>query len=269
MQKEAIAVKSSFGQMEHAQAVMFYWQIETNNGPEVSQTILPTIYQDLIFPISGGLMAEGFSPLVQTPFAGPLLKKGIKITFMPDSCLFGLRLNPLYVNDFFETSPANFIQGPNSLEKVLRASIFKSLSSINLQNSFWSLAQQFNKVLGKYSNQIKENQLVTNSLEQIKQNPDTNIAELSLQNHCSSKWLQVQFQKQLGARPYEFVKLSRFNRFLSLLYAKSDQNLTSLAIQAGYYDQSHLIKEFKNFSAIAPSSLKINYPDFYRIMNHL
>jgi len=269
MQREAIVVKSSVNQLQHASAVMFYWQIEVNENQEISQTILPTIYQDLIFPLQGGLKIEGYSSFVNFAFAGPLLKKGLKINFSGESRIFGFRLNPLFVNRFFRISPAEFIQGPNELNKVLYPNLYRCLMNLVKDAPFETLANKLNNFFSQNSLAGHDEKMITYALEQIRDNPEVNIAELSQSNQCSTKWLQVQFQRYLGAKPYEFVKLSRFNRFLSLLNHHADKSLTTLALQAGYYDQSHLIKEFKNFNANTPRQFRQNFTDFYRIMNHL
>lgn len=145
MQQEAIVVKSSVNQLQqHAPPVIFFWQIEVKGDQEISQTILPTIYHDLIFPLHGGVKVEGYPQMVSTPFAGPLLKKSLKITFSPNSHIFGIRLNPLYVNHIFRISTARFIQGPNMLQAVLKSKIYHEVTRIISQAPFHELMKSLN-----------------------------------------------------------------------------------------------------------------------------
>jgi AraC-like DNA-binding protein len=79
----------------------------------------------------------------------------------------------------------------------------------------------------------------------------------------------MQFQEYLGASPTEIIKIVRLNRFLNVLHKHKEQKLTRLALEAGYYDQSHLIRDFKNFSNMSPGNYKRSYPLISKVMNHL
>lgn len=56
------------------------------------------------------------------------------------------------------------------------------------------------------------------------------------------------FSEYVGINPQEFIRIVRFQRILSLLNKIPDRNLTQLAFECGFYDQSHLIHEFKIFT---------------------
>ena len=65
--------------------------------------------------------------------------------------------------------------------------------------------------------------------------------------HFDRKFLSV-----VGIAPKVFSRLIRFQSTLQLPQTMPVKNLTDLALSAGYYDQSHFIRDFKEFSGLSP-----------------
>ncbi|MDH3243835.1 MAG: helix-turn-helix domain-containing protein [Saprospiraceae bacterium] len=78
------------------------------------------------------------------------------------------------------------------------------------------------------------------------------IAEIVDRSGYSSKQFIHLFKSQVGVTPKSFQRISRFNKILSEIYGKNSLNWIGLADDFGYYDQSHFIKDFRNFSGINP-----------------
>lgn len=68
----------------------------------------------------------------------------------------------------------------------------------------------------------------------------------------SGRHFDRKFMSAAGTSPKAFSRLIRFHASLSLRKGKDLDNLTALALQAGYYDQSHFIRDFKEFSGLSP-----------------
>lgn len=66
------------------------------------------------------------------------------------------------------------------------------------------------------------------------------------------RWLQRTFATALGTSPKRFARLSRFLHACSLLQSRHGLALTEAGLICGYYDQSHFISEFKEFSGLTP-----------------
>ncbi|UZR98441.1 helix-turn-helix domain-containing protein [Chondrinema litorale] len=64
------------------------------------------------------------------------------------------------------------------------------------------------------------------------------------------KKLQRLFSQTIGLSPKKFLKIARLHYFIDLL--KNTENLTANAYLAGFYDQSHLVKDFKALTGITP-----------------
>lgn len=74
------------------------------------------------------------------------------------------------------------------------------------------------------------------------------------------KLLEREFQKYVGVTPKFYSRLLRFNRVLEYLnQGMNDVLWVDLAYQFGYFDQSHFIKEFTDFTMYSPEQ----YRDVY------
>jgi AraC-like DNA-binding protein len=61
------------------------------------------------------------------------------------------------------------------------------------------------------------------------------------------------FNNRVGVSAKTFMKIIRFQNALKMINAKKTGKLVDIALEAGYYDQSHFIRDFYNFTGITPS----------------
>jgi AraC-like DNA-binding protein len=81
------------------------------------------------------------------------------------------------------------------------------------------------------------------------------IESLSARLGFSERYVQKLFMEWVGITPQKFFSIQRFNRSLELLRS-SPAPLTSIALECGYYDQAHFIKEFKSYTGLTPNQEK-------------
>jgi len=68
------------------------------------------------------------------------------------------------------------------------------------------------------------------------------------------KWLERNFKKHLGISPQNYLLMRRFlNAYLDL-DALTTKDLLQIAIDNGYYDDNHFIKDFRRFSGVPPKT---------------
>jgi AraC-like DNA-binding protein len=68
----------------------------------------------------------------------------------------------------------------------------------------------------------------------------------------SHKHLIDQFRDQLGAPPKLIGRVLRFQRAIKLIGRSHPARWTELALECGFFDQSHLIREFQQFAGCTP-----------------
>lgn len=64
--------------------------------------------------------------------------------------------------------------------------------------------------------------------------------------------LERRFQQRIGVSPKFFSRIIRFQHLLNTVRNGAVADLLGTALAAGYYDQAHLIHEFKEFSGLTP-----------------
>jgi len=77
--------------------------------------------------------------------------------------------------------------------------------------------------------------------------------QLARQAGLSEKRFIDVFSAEVGLTPKLFNRVVRFQRVLSQLDQCSAPNWTQLALNFGYFDQSHLIRDFLAFSGFSPA----------------
>lgn len=92
--------------------------------------------------------------------------------------------------------------------------------------------------------------LVGKAMELIDQSGgNLKMSVLANQLHISQSPLEKRFRKVVGASPKKFASIVRFRNILTNGFHSS---LTGIGLDAGFYDQSHFIREFKRFTGDTP-----------------
>lgn len=94
------------------------------------------------------------------------------------------------------------------------------------------------------------------ALQQILSKPAScSTAELSRALGVSKRQLDREFLAGIGTTPKQFSRVVRMRSSLGLI-RQSKFDLTAIAHESGYYDQSHFIKDFKAFTGYTPSAYR-------------
>ncbi|WP_289140659.1 helix-turn-helix domain-containing protein [uncultured Brevibacillus sp.] len=78
------------------------------------------------------------------------------------------------------------------------------------------------------------------------------IGALAEKVNYSERNLRRVFQNELGVSPKELIRIIQFQSFLQELVRGTQATFTDVALQYGYYDQSHVIKNFKAYYGMSP-----------------
>jgi AraC-like DNA-binding protein len=81
------------------------------------------------------------------------------------------------------------------------------------------------------------------------------VTELATQTGYTRKHLATLFERQVGMTPKALCRVHRFRGTLTVLDGATQSPWAALAEQRGYYDQSHLINEFRSFAGFSPAEL--------------
>ncbi|MEW5853648.1 MAG: helix-turn-helix domain-containing protein [Myxococcota bacterium] len=80
---------------------------------------------------------------------------------------------------------------------------------------------------------------------------ELSVAGVARTLSLSERQLERRFLDRVGLTPKKYASLRRFERAVEL--AQTAPSLTRVALDAGYYDQSHFIRDFRRFAGTSPS----------------
>jgi AraC-like DNA-binding protein len=84
---------------------------------------------------------------------------------------------------------------------------------------------------------------------------NANVNAVAADLGVSERHLRRVFRETVGMSPKNFARLTRFHRALRAAHEDSGANWASIAVAAGYYDQAHLIAEFRTIAGATPQAL--------------
>lgn len=86
------------------------------------------------------------------------------------------------------------------------------------------------------------------------------INRICLKSGISERSLQRHFKERLGISPKKYSKILRINMYLDRLMEHKSEDWHENVVNFNYYDQPHLINEFKSIIKLSPRDL-IKYKD--------
>lgn len=93
---------------------------------------------------------------------------------------------------------------------------------------------------------------IVDVLTQLKTTPVTESSKIIASYPNTQKHLISQFKTYFGLTPKVFHRIFRFNEILKQIHNKEQLVWSQITYEFGYSDQSHFIKEFKEFSGFNP-----------------
>ena len=184
----------------------------------------PTQYKDLTTKGKFSLLAVVFQPYFFNLLFNVAAKE-IKNEIISASDILKDQLIPFQESLYNKADPQSVINALNDF-------FLKLISKKDTSDSWLIKAQQY-----------------------LLQNKGTiSLKDLEYFTGYSERHIERKFEEHIGISPKKYNTIIRLHHFLSLM--KNDINkasMTNLSYEAGYSDQSHLIKEFKNTIGLTPS----------------
>jgi AraC-like DNA-binding protein len=88
--------------------------------------------------------------------------------------------------------------------------------------------------------------------ELIRNSKEIKIEDLANRIFISKRQLEREFKNKVGISPKQYFRITRINEVIRLLNDDRAMDLTSVALNCGYYDQAHFINDFKRMTGKQP-----------------
>ena len=118
-------------------------------------------------------------------------------------------------------------------------------------NSRFSIVEDF--LIREFQSQMAINPCVAFAISEMTERPDAvSIARMNDKIGYSQKHFTEMFRCQVGVTPKSYLKIMRFQKAVRTIDAADNIDWGRIALDCGFYDQSHFINDFKHFSGFTP-----------------
>lgn len=224
----------------------FYSFIPTSNMNNVV-SIVPDGCIDMIFKcdcdnpqayIYGTVLKYGTSNFIKG-------ERYFGVRFLPGSALLPGKLN---ISDLVnsEISLWDVMKDKKMIENITHSNDFK----YQIKTFMDAYSKDYNKL--NIIHELKD--LKKYMIDEIMYSKG-NIKIETLAQECgySTRYINKIFSDEYGLAPKAFCKMMRFQNFISSLNERGQtEDITQIALDSGYFDQSHLAKDFHTFTNLTP-----------------
>lgn len=238
--------------------VKCYWTLES--GPQdipQRQRIVPDGCQELIFHY-GDLYRQYFQdkpPVIQPRcFVMGQLTEPLDIEALGQTGIFAVRFWPDGVSHFVGVDPEELANTAVAIDELWggqAADLEDAILTSETTAQRIELVERF--LIDQLGDRTMIDRVLRRSVESLYRSAgQCSIADMAESLDISAKHLERKFRSKIGLTPKKLARLIRMQATLRLLMQRPDQSLTAVAIQGQYFDQSHFIREFREFTGMTP-----------------
>jgi AraC-like DNA-binding protein len=99
-----------------------------------------------------------------------------------------------------------------------------------------------------------------------RQNGSVRVDNLVQKFRVGRRRLEQMFSDEVGLSPKEFIRVVRFREVMRHMHSPLQTSWQQIVADYNYTDQSHLIRDFKQFAGISPSALQLENPLFDQLI---
>ncbi|MEP4535370.1 MAG: helix-turn-helix domain-containing protein [Cyclobacteriaceae bacterium] len=193
-------------------------------------------------------LMQGESILAKTRSRGMVLQADEDITVLL------VKLHPQYLNSFSKSPNYRF---RDEVQKFIIPGRYMPDWKTAI---FYKDKEALIDIIGTYVDELSDSnknladKLIQETIDLIrKQKGEIKIKDLNEMLGICKSTLEQKFNREIGISPKEFCKIEKLCNFLKNYNEfAGEMTLTQLTFKSGYYDQSHLIKDFKYYVDDSP-----------------
>lgn len=237
-----------------------FWMIDNcvQPGDDYTYRIVPGAMMELNFYFGAKPLAPyPGKELSENSLVSGQLKGAYNLHISNNLKLFSITFQPLGASLFFSIPMNEFCDRNVPLRFVEAEFCDRMENELFEADSFDQKVAVAEKLLLKqlYKNETEhELKRIARSIELVNQNHhEAVLRELAGKACLSTKQFERVFNKVVGISPGRYLRIVRFQYAIYLKQMNRQISLTALAHDAGYFDQPHMIHEFRKLSGMTPS----------------
>jgi len=246
--------------------VEFYWTLEDKSQATGNQIVIPDGRSGIIINFATPFQSNANGAWIGQPecffvgqITGPLLLRAAG-----PSGMIGIQFRPHGAAHLLEMPMHEVTDSAVALEHISRR-LFRALEGVRDLPTLARAVGAIDPILHAFAkNTSADFDSITQAIQDIERTSGLiSIDDVANRIGLSTRQLQRRFAERVGISPKLF---SRMQRFQGVLRTTEDPsaNWVTAAIHNGYYDQAHLIRDFRQFSGKPPTALLDRELDFTR-----
>lgn len=232
------------------------WYARVNVAPHSRERILPTGRVQIILNLARDFLLdcpEGRSALAMPPSLIVGARSSYEIVDTSDMAdLIGIVFHPGGFASFASDAVDLFSNRSVGLDEVwgiAARGLRDRLREMESPRARLRFLEQF--LLRSFSGRLTRHAVIDFALERFQRAPSVStVREVARGTGWSERRFSQVFREQVGLSPKAWTRIQRFQRVVHQLHAGVDLPWAELALDCGYYDQSHFANEFRAFSGI-------------------
>jgi AraC-like DNA-binding protein len=108
-------------------------------------------------------------------------------------------------------------------------------------------------MMNAISRPLNHHTAVTFAIPELKRNANSSMSQVAAIVNLSQRHFIHVFSNEVGLTPKLFSRIQRFNRVVRSAAFSDDVDWLDMAMSFGYFDQAHLIHDFREFSGLTPT----------------
>jgi len=219
------------------------WILEDSSSC-AGHVLLPVKEVDLMLNMSGTISHSAVESVIETGriFSNVIRNAPVEISHKGELSVLGMSFNSFSLPALSELSPLK-----------IRDKFYELKTLNSLYNENASL------LLNIIAEEIKDKWIPQKRIMNIVRYFEHDSGMSKLEDICSKLGISCRTAERIFAEyvqmpPKKYMRLLRFRNSLSKIISENNENLTDVAYNCYYYDQSHFCEEFKLFTGISPVS---------------
>ncbi|KAA6337510.1 hypothetical protein EZS27_014407 [termite gut metagenome] len=233
-----------------------YWTAEGFVEGKEKSKILPDGCVDITFSFGDTSATGGLKPFL--PHIVGTMTSYSEIIYTGRVCMLGIRFKPAGITAFTRVPVNEFTN--RLIDMTLVETLFdkRFYDTLPEKDSLKESIQHIDHYLiNKLSCIFQPDRRIVCAIDLIRQTkgilPLTAVAEQACL--CQRHFERV-FKSTVGISPKAFSKITKFNYTRYYLKTHPSESLYSAAVDCGYYDHTHLIKDFKTLAGDVPANFR-------------
>lgn len=240
-----------------------YWIVENKDSTIFQQKIIPDGFPEIIFHY-GDNYRINISGSWETQ-SKDLLAGQIRNHFLLESTgasgMIGIKFKPAGITQLFDINMSELTDKVVDLDTELKEQFEPIIKKIDSK----ALFKETVRALDSFFEQLRHEEtdsdkIITLAIDLIFQEKGMlSVADLTSKTGVNERKLERLFNKYIGLSPKFYSRIIRFNHIFQLVQEKQ-VNWSEIAQLSGFYDQSHFISNFQEFTGEDPSKYFFDDP---------